>query len=267
MQLFTGGLLGAIIGVIAWRSGVLNPSGALGAAVIGGAVYGFGGLPWAILLLVFFISSSALSKAFGKQKAHLVDKYAKGSRRNWEQVLANGGMGALLALGNSLLGEAHWVFIAFAGAMAAVNADTWATELGILSKKPPRLITNGQIVEKGTSGAISGTGNIAVLGGAGLIGLTAGLVSPHANFLLVVAATLLGGTTGALFDSWLGASWQAIFYCPTCEKQTERHPRHTCQSHTVHQRGWRWMNNEVVNFLCSAVGAGVAVGVWLVFFQ
>jgi len=267
MQLFTGGLLGAIIGLIAWRSGALDPSGALAAAVVGGAVYGFGGLPWATLLLVFFISSSALSRAFFKQKSNLVDKYAKGSRRNWEQVLANGGLGALLAMVYSALGEAHWVFIAFAGAMAAVNADTWATELGVLSQKPPRLITNGQIVEKGTSGAISGTGNIAALGGAGLIGLTAGLISPQGDFLLVVAVILFGGTAGALVDSWLGASWQAIFFCPTCEKQTERHPRHTCQSQTVHQRGWRWMNNEVVNFFCSAVGAGVAAGVRLVFFQ
>jgi uncharacterized protein (TIGR00297 family) len=267
VQLFLGCLLGAAIGALAWRTGSLSSSGAFAAAVVGGLVFGLGGLPWAVLLLTFFISSSAWSRAFRKQKATLIEKYSKGSRRDWQQVLANGGLGALLAIIYALTGEPIWAFVAFAGTMAAVNADTWATELGVLSKRPPRLITTGQVVEKGTSGAVSGAGNLAVLGGAGLIGIAAGFVSPEGSFPALVSVTLIGGTAGALFDSLLGASLQAIFFCPTCHKQTERHPHHICQSQTVHLRGWRWMNNEMVNFACSVVGASVAAGLWIVFFQ
>jgi len=267
MQLFFGCLLGAAIGALAWRAGSLSLSGALAAVVVGGLVFGLGGLPWAVLLLAFFISSSAWSRAFQKQKAILIEKFSKGSRRDWGQVLANGGIGALLAIFYVLAGEPFWTFVAFAGAMAAVNADTWATELGVLSTRPPRLITTGQVVERGTSGAVSRTGNLAVLSGAGLVGIAAGLVSSEGSFLALVGVTLMGGMAGAFFDSLLGASLQAIFFCPTCQKQTERHPRHICQSQTVHLRGWRWMTNEVVNFACSVVGASVAAGLWIVFFQ
>ena len=65
----------------------------------GGLIFGLGGIPWAVLLLAFFISSSLLSRAFAASKFVLAEKFAKGSRRDYGQVLANGGLGALLALG------------------------------------------------------------------------------------------------------------------------------------------------------------------------
>ena len=86
--------------------------------------------------------------------------------------LANGGLGAILAILYSLRPN-PLLFIAFVGAMAAVNADTWSTDIGILSPSPPRLITSGRRVTPGTSGAISLPGTIAALLGALLIGLLA----------------------------------------------------------------------------------------------
>jgi uncharacterized membrane protein len=146
-----------------------------------------------------------------------------------------------------------------------VNADTWATELGVLSKNLPRLITNGKAVERGTSGAVSLPGSLAALGGAALIGLTAGLFSLKAEPLRLAGAAILGGLAGSFFDSLLGATVQAIYYCPACQKETERHPRHLCGTETSLRRGWRWLNNDVVNFACSLVGAGTAVGIsWLI---
>ena len=38
----------------------------------------------------------------------------------------------------------------------------------------------------------------------------------------------LAGWLGALFDSLLGATVQSIYYCPTCQKETERYPLHSC---------------------------------------
>jgi uncharacterized membrane protein len=67
-----------------------------------------------------------------------------------------------------------------------------------------------------------------------------------------------------LFDSLLGATIQAIYYCPLCHKETERHPLHTCGTSTSQRRGWYWLNNDLVNFLASVVGAGSALGVWQV---
>ncbi|MCI0520349.1 MAG: DUF92 domain-containing protein [Chloroflexi bacterium] len=257
--------LGALIGYAAWRAGALTAGGAWAAALTGGLIFGLGGLPWAALLLAFFLSSSLLSRLFRRRKAALEANYAKGSRRDAGQVLANGGLGALLAVAHALWPEAAWPWAAFAGAMAAVNADTWATELGVLNPAPPRLITTGRAVERGTSGGVSLAGYAAALGGATLIALCAAAFDPSPGALRLGLAVVLAGLLGSTFDSLLGATLQAIYTCPRCEKETERHPLHSCGAPTTLCRGWRWLDNDAVNFLASlagAVGSG-AVGGWV----
>jgi len=265
MHILIGFLLAILIGVLAWRVGALTRSGALSAALTGGLIFGFGGFPWATLLLTFFITSSVLSRAFAKQKAILAEKFSKGNQRDWAQVLANGGLGALLAVIFFIIPQQGWIWPAFAGAMAAVNADTWSTELGVMSNILPRLITNGKTVERGSSGGVTLTGTLAALGGAALVGIIAVSFPPYHDWLLRWGIIALGGLIGSLFDSVLGASVQAIYWCHTCNKETERHPLHTCGSPTDQLRGWRWMNNDVVNFACSLVGAIVAAGLWVLF--
>jgi uncharacterized protein (TIGR00297 family) len=258
-SLITGFLLGTLIAIIAWRAQALTASGAAAAALTGGLIFGLGGLPWAALLLAFFISSSVLSKAFARRKVIVGEKFSKGSRRDWGQVLANGGLGALLAVAHAAFPSQPWPWLAFAGAMAAVNADTWATELGVLSRTPPRRISTGQIVEPGASGGITQLGTLAALCGGLLIGGLAGLFSSGRVAALSLLGVPLAGLLGSLADSLLGATVQAIFRCPACDKETERHPRHLCGTETVKIRGWSWLNNDWVNFFCSLVGAIVMV--------
>lgn len=262
MQFAIGIFFGILISLLAWKAGSLSSSGALAAALTGGLIFGLGGLPWATLLLTFFITSSAFSRAFRRQKKQVNEKFSKGSRRDWGQVLANGGLGTLLALALFWLPEQTWLWVAFAGVMAAVNADTWATELGVLNPRRPRLITTGQPAEPGTSGAISLYGTLATLGGAALVGLVGAIFTPAGARLSLILAASLGGVIGSLFDSFLGATVQAIYRCPLCDKETERHPVHTCGAATVQIRGWRWLNNDLVNFIASLVGALATVGMW-----
>lgn len=264
MQIFIGILAGILISLIAWRAGSLSTSGAIAAAITGALIFGIGGWPWAVLLLTFFITSSALSKAFRKRKTVISEKFAKGNQRDWGQVLANDGIGTILVLILLFTPDQNWIWIAYAGAMATVNADTWATELGILDPRQPRLITSGRKVEPGTSGGISSFGTLATLGGAALIGLVGAAFSLGADPWAFWLAATLGGVSGALFDSLLGATVQAIYFCAECQKETERHPQHACGAATRQIRGWGWLNNDLVNFLASLVGAGVALGVWMV---
>ncbi|MCB9135354.1 MAG: DUF92 domain-containing protein [Anaerolineales bacterium] len=263
LQLFGGFIFGITISMLAWRTHALTKDGAIAAAVVGTLIFGLGGLPWAALLLTFFITSSGLSRMFTKRKAGLHEKFSKGNRRDWGQVVANGGFGALLILVQATFPAQTWPWWAYAGALAAVNADTWATELGTLSKSSPRLITTGQKVEKGTSGGVSLTGTLAALTGAVLIGgvaalfpASAGTGTPVWHLPLVVS---LAGLAGSLFDSLLGATVQAIYHCPTCVKETERHPNHTCGTPTHLIRGFPWLNNDGVNFAASFTGAIIAV--------
>ena len=268
MHLFWGFLIAAVVGAAAWKAGALSRSGAAAAAITGGLIFSLGGLAWAALLLAFFISSSLLSRMFGRRKAELTEKFSKGSRRDWAQVTANGGLGALFALAWSLGDQPMWAWAAFAGAMAAVNADTWATELGVLNPDPPRLITTFKPVERGASGGVSPLGSLAAVGGAALIACLALVFTPggmdaiQAAFAILIKITL-AGVCGALVDSLMGASVQAIYFCPTCNKETERHPLHTCGTNTIHRRGWRWLNNDMVNFIASLIGALAAIVLWL----
>jgi uncharacterized protein (TIGR00297 family) len=167
-----------------------------------------------------------------KRKSEVNEKFSKGSQRDAGQVLANGSIGALLVVAAFLFPQSSWLWIAYTGAMAAVNADTWATELGVLSKRAPRLISSGRRVEIGTSGGVSLAGYLAALAAAALIGLTAALFSPSLPFLIVVIVSVLGGLAGSTLDSLLGATLQAIYWCPQCQKETERHPKHTCGTET-----------------------------------
>ncbi len=249
----------------AWRVGVLNRQGALAALVLGTVIFGLGGTGWAVLLLGFFVSSSLLSRLFGRRKAAFEEKFSKGGKRDAGQVLANGGIAGLFVILHLLQPDAAWPWVGFAGALAAANADTWATELGVLSRSAPRLITSGRRVEPGTSGGISAPGTAAATGGALLIALLAvvcwqgQVFAIPANGLAWLAIITLAGLAGSLVDSLLGATIQAIYRCPACQKETERHPLHTCGSQTTLTRGWTWLNNDWVNGFCTAAGAAAAV--------
>lgn len=290
IDLLIGFLLAALTGLAAWRAKALQPLGALAAALLGTIVFGLGGLGWAILLLGFFISSSLLSRLARKRKQALDEKFSKGSQRDAGQVAANGGLASLFVLGHLLAPTAVWPWLGFAGAMAAANADTWATELGVLSRSAPRLITTGKRVERGASGGVSFQGILAALAGSLLIALLAVLFwqghvfgnlpgapawlarmsggrTPTPGALSILGWLVwitLAGLVGSLVDSLLGATLQAIYYCPTCQKETEHSPRHTCGTPTLHIRGWAWLNNDWVNAACTLAGAIIAVaGMWL----
>lgn len=268
-ELIGGFALSLVVGLAGYWRGALKGSGVVGAVVTGTLIFGLGGWEWGALLIAFFISSSALSFYRAKDKEGLAEKFAKGHRRDLSQALANGGAAAVLAVLSQLFppvvgGGGVW-FAACAGAMAAVNADTWATELGVLSSRSPRLITTGQQVEVGSSGGVTWLGTAASLGGAAFIGLLGGLGvlvlgQGWAAAGVLLLAAVAGGLAGSLFDSFLGATVQAIYWCDACQKETERKV-HRCGTRTSLLRGWPWLGNDLVNFFASVLGALVAAGI------
>ncbi len=265
-----GATLALLIAGLAYWRGALSFSGAVGATIIGTVIFAVGGLAWAILLIAFFVTSSALSRYQARAKAPLAEKFQKGHRRDLGQVLANGGWGALLALAYAFAPQPI-LFVAFAGAMATVNADTWATELGVLGKTAPRLITNGRVVAVGTSGGVTPLGTLVAFCGALLIGALAVLLIPftqHASRLtpLFILIAAISGLLGSLFDSLLGATVQAIYFCDFDQKETES-AIHRCGRATRLIHGWRWLDNDWVNFLASVAGSGIAaMGYWAIGF-
>ncbi len=259
IQILVGFLLAALISWAAYRSHSLSRSGAWGALLEGTVIFGLGGWRWAILLMAFFISSSALTRLFGKKKASLNEKFDKGGTRDIGQVLANGAVASVFAGLHLFFPQALWPWVVFAASLAAVNADTWATELGVLNPSLPRLITSWVSVERGSSGAISIYGTLSAACGSAFIAILGAVLGPAGHGLANLGIIFIAGLIGSLFDSFLGATVQAIYHCPHCDKETEKHPLHTCGTETVQIRGWSWLNNDMVNLGCSLMGAMIGI--------
>ena len=262
-QLAVGTVLALAVVMLSYYVEMLSRSGAIAAFFLGSLVFGLGGIPLALLLLGFFIPSSALSLLFKKRKASVENNYEKGSRRDGFQVLANGGMAGGMALLHLVLPGSPLPWLAAAAALAGASADTWATELGALSRHDPILISNGRRVPKGTSGGISLAGILASLGGAVLIAILFFFLPPpgldRIRSVEYAAVIVLSGLIGSLVDSWLGATLQAMYYCPVCQKETEKHPLHGCGTPTYQLRGWNWLNNDWVNLACTLSAAVTAI--------
>ena len=249
-----GFLIACVVAVGAVRSGTLSRDGAI-AAVFVGTLCVAAGWSWAALLVVFFVTSSSLTRLRAVTRSRRTEAVvAKGGARDALQVLANGGLYALAALLSLLVPWTGWMPLG-AGALAAATADTWSTEIGTLSTTRPRLLTSWQPVEVGTSGAVTPLGLIAAVAGALLIAIVAWLLHwpPEA-----AVAALAGGVVGALVDSLIGALWQAKRYCPHCDTSTER-AVHLCGTTTKPAGGVFWLDNDGVNFLSGAAGAVVAL--------
>ncbi len=277
-RLAIGLVLSGAIGLLAYRRDALTSSGVAGAMLVGTLIFGFGGWTWGLTLIAFFVSSSLLSHYRRAEKEAVAEQFDKNERRDLGQVLANGGLGALLALavyflvdlaGQARAGHPLYVYltVAYFGVMATVNADTWATELGVLARNRPILLTTGQSVEPGTSGAITATGTTAALAGSAVIALVGGLFTWQDGLgpaLAIALGGTLAGLLGSLFDSLLGATVQAIYFVDALDKETEQHPLHRSGHPTRHIRGWAWLNNDLVNFIASIVGAALATGLFAV---
>ncbi len=263
---------------VGFRAKALSRSGAVAAMLTGGTILGFGGLPWALLLVFFFASSSLLSffKHDDSHKVEAARTFEKGGRRDAAQVIANGGVAALLALLSRFVPATMSVALlyAFTASLAAATADTWATELGTLSKTAPRLITTGRRVAAGTSGGVTWLGSAATALGALALGTVAAALwwteqsAPQNTLntgdpLALLMAGLIGGIIGSAADSILGATVQASYFCDVCRKPTESRTHH-CGTATTLVRGHAWVTNDLVNGAATLIGALVGMLVWLI---
>jgi uncharacterized protein (TIGR00297 family) len=260
---FTIGLcLAFLVAVISYRARFLTASGSVGTFLLATLIFGIGGWVWATPILTFFVFSSLLSKIGKAHKTQFGLVFEKSSRRDIGQVLANGGVAGAALLLHHFYPNPIW-YIVYLGALAAVNSDTWATEIGIFSRTPPRSIKNFRVVPVGSSGGITLLGLVSALLGSFVIALSGWLVAPEnfqfsihrLSFWLVVIV----GFAAHLVDSLLGATVQAQYRCHVCQKITEK--KSHCDGKETHlMSGHSWLNNDWVNAFCALSGG---VFVWI----
>lgn len=248
-----GLLLASAIALAGHRGRALAPSGAA-ASVVVGTLCVAAGWTWAAMLIAFFATSSVLTRTGSRRKRSAEGIVAKGGARDAVQVLANGGVFTAAALLSLFPGFPEWQAVG-AGALAAAAADTWATEIGMLSQRAPVSILDFRRLPAGTSGGITALGTAAGLAGASFIALTAWAGGWP---LMAALGGFAGGAAGMTADSLLGATVQARRRCPHCSAATERSV-HDCGNATELAGGWGWLDNDAVNLAATLTGAIIAM--------
>jgi len=230
-------------------------SGFMAGLVLGALVIIYG--DWNAFLVVtsFHVIAAIFTKFKYERKRSMGVAQEKGGAREWENVVANGAWATVAAVCEGWMGGKG-----FAGAyLASVStglADTLATEIGLLSRREPRLITNlRQRVEHGASGGVTPLGTSVALLASLFIGFLAvfltdwmgvsGILAEVSPSAKVVASTV-GGFLGTLVDSIMGATVQGIYVCGSCGKPTER--KKHCGKEARKVRGYEAIDNNVVNF-------------------
>ncbi|WP_066173426.1 DUF92 domain-containing protein [Bacillus marinisedimentorum] len=245
-------LLIAALAYYGFKLRLLTLSGSAAAAAVGAAVYIGFGLSGLALLGFFFISSTLLGKV---KDNRLVDEVTKkGSKRDAVQVLANGGPAALFAVAAVFSGT-EYAPLLFSVSFAAAASDTWASEIGILSRKPPFHLLRFQQVTPGTSGAISAAGTAAAFSGAASTSLLAVLLFEGFSAYEWSVITI-SGFAGSLADTLLGGTVQVSYKCTTCGIETEKEMH--CGKRTAWNSGYRFITNDAVNFISIMAACGVA---------
>jgi uncharacterized protein (TIGR00297 family) len=244
-----------VASVIGYLVRSLTVSGAVTASLVG-ILIGFGlGVQGLVLLGIFFATSSLWSKYKKKEKKKMEDITEKGERRDYVQVLANGFFPAFFSFLYLFFPSEYWL-LAFCIAIAAANADTWASEIGSLSKRPPTYILTFQTVKTGTSGAVSPLGMIASFLGALLISFVALILFDEITYisLLIITAS---GLLGSLIDTVIGATIQAKYRCINCQLSTEKLMHCRQPTHLISGKGW--INNDLTNFLSILVATSIGI--------
>ncbi|MFQ6045362.1 MAG: DUF92 domain-containing protein [Gemmatimonadales bacterium] len=234
--------LAALFSALAWRVRWLTGGGATAGTLVASLVFTGSGFSGAILLTLFFVSGSLLTRGEASSRP-----------RTATQVLANG---LWAALGGLLAGAGlapGWTVLA--ASLAAAQADTWSSEIGTRWGGTPKMITSGKAVPRGTSGGISALGTTGGVAGAFVMAgsfLALGGRAPQA------AAALVGGVGGMFADSLLGATVQGRYHCDACGLDTENRV-HRCGASARLTGGRRWIDNDAVNFLATGAGALAAL--------
>lgn len=187
----------------------LDVSGTLLALIFGITIFYLGlGMWWFfIAVLIDFLILSALATRAKEDVKKALKGYEK--TRSWKNVVANGLVPVLIVM-LYFASQTYWnagqqaaqiMVFAFVASVAAITADKFASEFGVLGSQEPKDILTNKKVRKGTSGGITWFGTLMGLSGAFLIGLT---VFAIGGSVVVFVVVVVGGVFGNLVDSLLG---------------------------------------------------------------
>lgn len=239
-----------LLGVFAYFKKVFDLKASITASLIGFIIIIYTDFFWFMLLLIFLIISYFVT--IWKYSVKYKNGHSEGlvGERGVKNVIANGIIPLSVVVLSGLLDEiaAGLSGFLFIISIAIATSDTFASEIGIISKKPRMITDPKKIVDPGVDGGVSLLGNTAAFLGALLIGIGGYFLitdkftklGPHAleaGIPVVITAVVIGWL-GCQLDSYLGA--------------------------TLQRRGL--ISNNMVNFLTILVGIVLSTPVYFLFF-
>jgi uncharacterized protein (TIGR00297 family) len=144
-----------------FKFNILTRRGSFIAFLLGFYLACIKGWPWLMPVLLFFLSSAAFTKLHHAIRG----SGKKTSGRNAWQVTANI-VWAVLSSALFLITQNEIFILFFIAFVAAVTADTWASEIGPIFNKECFSLSKMKWVPAGTNGGISFVGSLAALAGA-----------------------------------------------------------------------------------------------------
>ncbi len=228
------------LSLLAWSLRALDAPGAAMAFLVGLVVALSAGLGWLVLMSLFSALGATVTVVGKRRKAARGAAEERDGERGVPNVLANGTAALLAALSIHFVAP-EVAALAFASAVAAVTADTMASELGALGRGARRIVPPFDLRPPGENGCVSWVGQFSAVLGAGVIALAA---VPLLGLPLRLAwIPALAGWLGCQLDSVLGA---------------------TLERDAIHPD--RPLGKESVNFLASLVPAVVVTAIAVGFF-
>lgn len=256
-----------VLAVLSVKVRALDVPGAVTGGLISFTTLLAGGLAWLAIIITFVLISSLLTRYRYDYKHRIGSAQQKGGRRSWQNAVANGLVGGVLALAE-IQTHKDLFAVAYLASIAAAMSDTVATEIGLLSRSTPRLIFNPRkIVPAGTSGGVTGLGELAgLISAVGLCGLGAGIGVVLGNSAVVAlsfVAAVLAAFLAMNIDSLLGATVQGRNKCKSCGLLTEELYHHG--EPTSAETGFRFLDNNAVNLITTIIACLTAMAFFLVF--
>ncbi len=214
-DIFTAGNFNYLTGVIVimafgsyllykWR--FLTSPGSLNAYLLGVYLFGILGVRWAVPVIFFFASSVLFTtlNARANKKPSIISQ----PRNSW-QVIANS-LAAVIFSAIYLFSRDSFFIFLFIASVAAVTADTWASEIGPVFNRKCLSLANLKIRQAGISGGISVAGSVAAfLGSFSIAVLSCYIFFNDFNFRIIAIITL-SGFFASFIDSVLGAFLEPV---------------------------------------------------------
>lgn len=204
-----------------------------------------------LFLVGMYLSVFVVDAVLGeKMESATKDVHEKGGIRNYKQILANGSVGCICILLYKMRGQSAFL-MAYYASIFEVMADSIASDVGVLSKHPPRDICTWKVVKRGISGGVSVLGLMASAIACVVAGMVTGLILKFGmrEFILIIIAPYFG----MLADSVIGSRLQVKYVCTVCGMPTEKNKH--CGMQTVISGGFKKISNSMVNFICTVLAA------------